>query len=251
MGILPKWAVVGGVILASPMAWTHPAGGLPEVSMGSTPNRTFAGVMAAPATIDLLIVPEGQEFIVTAFVSSISGGGGWRDDGGFELVADGLSILGGQMIDANSYSAFGQNAGQLRVETGQTLRLQFTGSSTDASYYIQGRLVSEGSPYRSVSGILSESDMSPGPHTIFSAQAGRDFLVGTLAIYCAGGPPNVVIDGSMAVPRQVGATSISSSRTLLATGRGSLLVTGGSDLGLQGTGTSNCDYYMDGKYTEP
>jgi hypothetical protein len=243
--------VLGCVVLSGPMALAHPAGLLPEVSLGSTPNRTFAGVMGAPGTIDLLTISDGQEFIVTAFVSSVSGGGGWSGGGGFELLADGVSVLGGQMIDSSSYSAFGQNEGQLKVDTGQTLRLQYTGSSTDASYYIQGRFVAEGSPYHSVNGTLSESDMSPGPYTIFSADSGRDFIVRTLAIYCAGGPPDVVIDGSLAVPRQVGATVISPSRTLLATGRGSLLVSGGRSLGLQGTSTSNCDYYMDGLYTLP
>jgi len=244
-------AVLGCVVLSSPVTLAHPAGGLPEVSLGSTPNRTFAGVMEVPSTIDLLTVPDGQDFIVTAFASNVAGGGGWTGGGGFELLADSASVLGGQLIDANSHSAFGQGAAHLKIETGQTLRLHYTGSSTNASYYIEGRLVAEGSPYRSAFGSLAESDMSPGPFTIFSAESGRDFLVRTLAIYCAGGPPDVVIDGAVAVPRQIGATAISSTRSLLATGRGSLLVSGGSALGLQGTGTSSCDYYMDGSYALP
>ena len=240
------WAIFG------PSAWAYPGSSMPEVSSGSDPHRTFGGVMTAPGDMELLTVPEGQEFIVTAFVSSVSGGGGWSGGAGFQLsLCDGMSILAGQMIGANSFSAFGQNAGNLKIDSGRTLCLNYDGSSTDASYYIQGRLVAEGSPYRSASGTLSESDMSPGPAPIFVADADRVFIVRTLGIYCAGAPPNVVIDGAVAVPRLARASDISASRTLLATGRGSLAIPAGSTLGLQGSITDNCEYYMDGAYSLP
>ena len=51
-----------------PMAWAHPGSGMTEVSLGSDPHRTFGGVMTAPGDLELLTVPDGQEFIVTAFV---------------------------------------------------------------------------------------------------------------------------------------------------------------------------------------
>ena len=69
--------VLGCLVLSSPVAMSHPATLAPEVSYGSTPNRTFAGLMTAPTTIDLISIADGQEFIVTAFVANVSGGGGW------------------------------------------------------------------------------------------------------------------------------------------------------------------------------
>jgi hypothetical protein len=224
---------------------------LPEVSSGSLPYRTFGGILSASATTDILVVPAGQDFIITAVVASVSGGGGWTGGTGIELMADGVRVLGGRLIGEEPYTAFGHNMAHLKIDSGQTLSVLYGGTSAEVSYFVQGYLVEQGSPYRSSFGSLTEPEMYPTESTIFTAEGGRAFIVRTLAIYCAGMGPDVRIDGVVALPRRTYATTISSSKKLFATGRGTLVVPPGSSLGLYGMHTSSCDYYMDGEYTEP
>ena len=251
MGSRLRCFILSSALLCGTTAWAYPSLSLPEVSSGSLPYRAFGGSLVPSVPTDLLSVPAGQEFIITAVLGSVSGGGGWTGGTGIELMADGVRILGGRLIGEEPYSAFGQNAAHLKIDSGQTLSVLYGGTDSEASYFVQGYFVEEGSPYRSFFGSLTGSEMHPGEATIFTAEGGRAFIVRTVAVYCAGMGPDVRVDSTVALPRRVYATSISSSKKLFATGKGSLVVPPGSSLGLYGADTSSCDYYIDGEYTEP
>ena len=244
--------LLGFLSLFTSIAQAGPAPTLPEVSMGSLPYKTFSGTVSPSGSVDLFTVPDGQELIVTAVINQVSGSGGFSESNGFSLFADGLRVLGGVFISpSHAHSTFGENAGRLRIPSGQRLTIAYDGGGSDADYFVQAYLVQEGSPYRSAIGTIDASVIA-SPTTVFTADADQPFIVRTLILYCQGGPANVLIDGEVVLSREVGATTISASPTLFAKGKGALPVPAGSSLAIRGESfTASCDYYLDGEYTHP
>ena len=225
---------------------------LPEVSMGSLPYKVFSGSIPSTGSVDLFTVPDGQELIVTGVVNHVSGSGGFSESDGLAFFADGTRVLGGVFINPSSpHSTFGVNAGRLRIVSGETLSIVYTGGGSMNRYYVQAYVVEAGSPYRSTIGTIP-ADSITIPTTIFTADEGQPFIVRSLILYCQGGPADVLLDGDVVISRHVSATTISASPTLFAKGKGALPVPAGSTLAIRSESfTGACDYYMDGEYTHP
>ena len=223
----------------------------PETSFGSVPLKTFGGTIAGEETVSLFVVPEGQDFIITGFNGNESGSGGFSERNGLSLHAGGARILDGAFITGFRAATFGANQGRLRVTSGQTLSIARTEGGSRAGYFLQGHLVEAGSPYRSATGTIADIDITR-ENVIFTADADRTFVVRSLGLYCQGGAANVLVNGSLVIPRQSDATTVSDPPGLFAKGQGALPVPPGGTVAIQSESfTGACDYYIDGEYTHP
>ena len=240
--LLPIVALVC-VFLDGP-AIAGPSLELPEVSLGSSPYRSYAAYVDSGATGSVLTVPEGQDFIVTMFRS---------EHEHFELVQDTTVVLSGFLLEKHSSVSVGVGRGRLRVEEGSSLSVRVpSGWWAGGNYFLQGHFVQTGSPYRSTSGATSATS----PATVFTSDADRDFLVRTICLpsYSC----DVYMDGSKVIPGQsyaafdVGRHSGSSvSGGGFAIGLGALVLPAGSELQLVARDGVTCQYYIDGEYITP
>ena len=241
--LLPIVALVC-VFLDGP-AIAGPSLELPEVSLGSSPYRSFAAYVDSGATESVLTVPEGQDFIVTMFRS---------EHEYFELVQDATVVLSGFLIEKYSSVSIAVGRGRLRVEEGTSLSVRNTSELgwAGGNYFLQGHFVQAGSPYRSTSGATSAAT----PDTVFTSDADRDFLVRTIGLATAS--CDVYMDGSKVIPGQSYATldvgrrsGDSVSGGGFAIGLGALVLPAGSELQLVARAGATCQYYIDGEYLKP
>jgi hypothetical protein len=227
-------------VIADGPALAGPSMGLPEVSLGSSPYRSFGAYVDAGATESVLTVPEGQDFIVTMFRS---------EHVYFELIQDASVVLSGFVLERTSGVSTALGRARLRVEEGTTLSVRVpSGWWAGGTYFIQGYFVHAGSPYRSTFGATS----STTPTTVFTADADRDFLVRTIGIetYSC----DVYIDGSKVIPGQSWATMDPGARSSFggfAMGLGALVLPAGSALQLAARDDVVCRHYIDGEYLIP
>ena len=225
--------------------------GMSEISRGAVPHKTFGGTIAGETSVPLFVVPEGQDFIITGFNGDETGSGGFSERNGLSLHADGLRILDGAFITGSRAATFGENQGRLRVTEGQTLSLTRTEGGSNVGYFLQGRLVEVGSPYRSATGTIADVDITR-ENVIFTADADRAFVVRSLGLYCQGGAANVLVNGTLVIPRRSNATILTDPPGLFGKGKGALPIPPGGTLAIQSESfTGACDYYMDGEYTHP
>jgi hypothetical protein len=226
-------------VIAGGPAHSGPSLGLPEVSLGSNPYRSFANEIAPGVIEDVLTVPEGQEFIITMFKGQHSY---------FELLQGSTVILRGRGLDQKSSYSIAVGRGRLMIEEGATLSVRVT-STVPGHYYLQGHFVQAGSPYRAANGTSSATS----PATVFTADEDRDFLVRTIGLstYSC----DVYVDGSMVIPGQSYSTfdlgphyGSSMSGGGFAMGQGALVLPAGSQLQIVARDGVTCDYYIDGEY---
>ena len=215
-------------VLAGPMM------GLPTVSLGSNPHRSFMGELGSPSdAASLMDIPEGQDFIITAY--NVQG----SED--IQVYRDGEAVLTLPMM-YHTYTRTGE--ARLRVEGGATLSVQRSGASGTAYYYLQGYLVQEGGPERFVSG----STPGGGTHTVWTTEEDRDFIVRTMIVgtsWC-----NFARDG---VDVSSGSFPFSGGPdTAFGNGKGALVLPAGSTLTLtHGMEGEACEYFIEGRYVEP
>ena len=234
-------------------ALAGPGSGLPEVSLGSNPYRSFGGGVESSPVV-LLTVPEGQEFIVTTVLVEHLGRMDSAGISGFQLLQDGTPVLGGTTLGIRSLSGIGRGLGRLRLEAGSTLSIDYNGSDPYADFYVEGRFVQAGSPYRSFYGTTSGA----GPRAVFSADADRDFIVRTAVVWGAdtfSQNCDIYLDGEMHLSQTIQGTFSSPDyhtryAASLASGQGALVVPAGSELSLHHA-ISGCGYYIDGEYITP
>jgi hypothetical protein len=214
-------------------AQAKPAMGLPEVSLGANPYRSIVGAFETEAgTKDLLVIPAGQDFIITAYV---------EQGGDLEVLRDSVVILQKPPI----YRTYLEDGGaRLRVEGGATLSIRRTGSWGNSPYYIQGFLVQAGGPDRFFSGRTPGG----GTHTVWTAEAGRDFIARTMIVgtsHC-----EFALDGT-----PVSFSSFPFDRTgasVMGMGRGTFVIPAGSSLTLtHGMAGEPCEYFIEGAYIQP
>ena len=211
-----------------------PTTGLPEVSHGSNPYRSFMGELGYPSdSASLVDIPEGQDFIITAYHAN-----GSED---IQVYRDGEAILTLPMM-YHQYTKTGE--ARLRVEGGATLSVQRTGAWGAAQYYLQGYLVQTGGPERFVSGRTPGG----GTHTVWVTEEDRPFIVRTLIVgtsWC-----NFALDG---VDVSSGSFPFSGgSDTAFGNGKGAFVLPAGSTLTLtHGMEGEACDYFIEGRYIEP
>lgn len=240
IGLLP--IMISLCVMAGGPAHSGPSMDLPEISLGSSPYRSFSDNVVYGTTEDVLTVPEGQEFIVTMFKGQTSS---------FELLQGSTVILRGRAVDQKSSYSIALGRGHLRIEEGATLSVRFI-STGSGHYYLQGYFVHAGSPYRATNGTSSATS----PATVFTADEDRDFLARTIALntYSC----DVYVDGSMALPGQSYATfdlgphyGSSMSGGGFSEGLGGLVLPAGSQLQIGARDGVTCDYYIDGEYLSP
>lgn len=239
------------------MAWlcfsagavAHPTTGLPAVSTGSNPNRSMGGEFFSIGGVDLMTVPDGQEFIITMVRSSETGTPiGTSSTYGVSLLSDGVVVLTDHAIGPNSRTSIAQGDGTLRINPGAALRIESGIPGTDVQYYIEGHLVETGSPYRSEMGITPLD--THGVQTIFTADADRDFIVHTLAVkpystsLC-----DVYLNDGLLIGTHTDTVKYGDERPLWM-GKGSLVVPAGGRLQLRTYGYK-ASYYLDGEYINP
>ena len=214
-------------------AQAKPTMGLPEVSIGENPYRSIVGAFESEAgTKDLLIIPAGQDFIITAYL---------EEGGDLEVLRDSDVILQKPPIYRNYLEDGGA---RLRVEGGATLRIRRTDSWGNSRYYIQGFLVQAGGPDRFVSGRTPGG----GTHTVWTAEADRDFIARTMIVttsWC-----NYSLDGT-----PISFDSFPFDRTgasVMGMGRGTFVIPAGSSLTLtHGMAGEPCEYFIEGAYIQP
>jgi hypothetical protein len=252
MGFFRQFCAFCLVFLVGPVALAHPGIGLPEVSHGANPYRTFGGEVAASTTSTIFTVPDDQEFIITMIRSSVNGSSllhsGESADSGVELLSDGVVILTNHALGSNSRVSIAQGDGKLPVAAGSALSIINRHGSTTATYYIQGYLVEAGSPYRSFMGQTPLA--TSGLQTAITAEADRDFLIRTLAVRSAGGDGiDIYIDGALLIDWDTNTHGYGDDRPLWA-GKGMLVLPAGSSLQLRTNGYYT-SYYIDGEYIRP
>jgi hypothetical protein len=227
----------GFIALLSMMTpvWAHtpPGPALPAVSLGVNPHKSVFGEFVDEGGLrDVLVIPEGQDFIITAF----------RETGGdLELLRDDEVILLNPPY-YREYVAAG-NA-KLRVAGGATIRVRRLGSWVRSPYYLQGYFVAAGSPHR----FVSAHTPGGGTHTIWASDPDRDFLVRTLfttTSWCEVSLDGVPISSS-------GFPFDTMANNSLGQGRGMLVVRAGSSLSLtHGMEGEPCTYLIEGQYLQP
>jgi len=254
-----RLCLMAGLCLFQP-ALSAPYGGFPEVSLGTNPNRHFSGVITGPGAVELLVLPEDQEFIVT-LVQSSTGGTRTSSDGttyesGIQLLQNGVVVVRGDVISPKSGASINNGRGRLRVEAGTTLSLQHLGIDI-ASYYVQGFLVHSGSPYRGVYGVTPSASFDA--QTAFTTEADREFIIRTAALTAYGAGASycdlavdgeTVIDGDTYALYDSGYHGTSGVSGAFVTGEGALTVAPGSTIQVRTFGR-RCDYYIDGEYIQP
>jgi hypothetical protein len=231
------FVATGLIALLSTMtpAWGHPSPGpaLPAVSLGVNPYKSvFGEFVDEGGTHELVVIPEGQDFIITAF----------RETGGdLEVLRDDEVILLKPPF-VREYLAAG-NA-KLRVAGGATIRVRRTDTWSRSTYYLQGYFVAAGSLHR----FVSAHTPGGGTHAIWTSEPDRDFLVRTLITttsWCEtsldGGP---ISSGSFPFDTM--------SNNALGQGRGMLVVPKGSTLSMtHGMAGEPCSYFIEGQYLQP
>lgn len=230
----------------------------PEVSGGGNPYRNFSGYLSTGESVELLTVPDDQDFIITLVATEQAGNrrgaGGESLNDGFELLSDGEVVLSAEAIGRYSSASIAKGNAHLRIEAGARLVIQYLRSGDPSSYYIQGYLGKSGSPYRSFNGPTPTATFTN--HSVFTADLDRDFLVRTVVLKAkeqdwsacqltvdgalkVEGPSAALYDGEQfAPPAPAGAFVI---------GKGTLVVPAGSTLGIDVKGVL-CEYYIDGEY---
>jgi hypothetical protein len=224
--VVPFALVLGGPAEAEPTM------SLPEVSHGSNPYRSYAGKFTGAGTHELLLIPEGQDFIITMY----------DPNGSYELGV----YRNDEVILQRSTSLYRnylkEGLAKLRVEGGATLSIQRVATWSTNSYYLQGYLTQTGGPERFVSSITPGG----GTHTVFTADMGRVFIVQTLKVgtsWC-----EFALDGS---PFSFDSFPFSSANAF-DSGRGALVVPPGKSLSLtHGMAGEPCEYFLAGTYIQP
>jgi hypothetical protein len=137
-----------------------------------------------------------------------------------------------------------QGDARLRVEGSATLRIRRTDSWSNSSYYIQGFLVQSGGPERFFSGRTAGG----GTHTVWTAEAGRDFIARTMIVttsWC-----DFELDGTPVSFDAFPFDRIGNS--VLGKGRGTFVIPAGSTLTLtHGMAGEPCEYFIEGAYIQP
>ncbi|MAY80559.1 MAG: hypothetical protein CL930_07220 [Deltaproteobacteria bacterium] len=238
-------------------AWAHTPGELtlPSVSTGSAPYKSFSGLACTEPT-DLLTVPEGQEFIITAVGSTAHGSssvaGDW--DGGTRLLKDGEVLLAGSVFSRSMSVSVSTGNGRLPVEAGARLSIHTTASSGCGYYFLQGYLSEAGGPYRAYFGNSVD-------RTVMTVDSGKSFLVRTISLSTRESPwhCHVWVDGALVIH---GETFMVHDRGSydggnpgpFPLGKGALLLSSGQSLQIgpeDATASTQCDYYIEGEYLRP
>ena len=141
------------VFLLSLLSWSIPPKSPHNgVSLGQFPYQQFTGTLTANETRDLLIVPSGQVFVITA---------GTMDNELVDLYADSTIKI---HATAGVFYSRAKATLHVAIYAGQTLRLNNTYSS-NSNFYLEGHYMEESNfPYRTYSGTI---------------QSGQSFLQGS------------------------------------------------------------------------
>ena len=238
-------------------ATAHPSPGLPQVSLGSNPNRFFSGPIAPGETVPLIDVPAGQEFIVTMVTTAEARGsklvGGALGNDGIRMLQNDTVVLSGEAIHYKS--VFGhQNRGRLRIEPETSLSIHSdTGTSPNAYYQVQGYFVQASSPYRSVYGISPPT--TGAVHSIFTNTESQDFMIQTAILEpeVGYGPAacDLYVDGVVAVRGSSEFMNVTTAWSTLTKGIGAITLTTGSTVQVKMWEGVACQYYIDGEYITP
>ena len=155
------------IFFFSLMSWgmppTNPTKG---ISLGQFPYKEFGGTLTGNETRDLLTVPAGQVFVITA---------GTVDNEMIELYADGT-----RKVASESGIFYNKAMGPLHVPIygGETLKLINT-YGADSNYYIEGHYMEASNfPYQSYTGTLNSGQSQ----TLLTVPSGKEFVIVRLSI---------------------------------------------------------------------
>ena len=136
------------------------------ISLGQFPYNEYSGTLTGNETRDLLTVPSGQIFVITA---------GTTSNELIEVYADST-----RKVAAGAGIFYTKSIGMVHVPilSGQTLRLTNTYGS-DSHYYIEGHYMEESSfPYTSYTGSLSSGQSQ----TLLTVPSGKEFILTRLSM---------------------------------------------------------------------
>ena len=255
------WLCLLAVAFLVQPALAEPYGGFPEISSGLNPHRHFGGEISDAGTVELIAVPADQEFIVTMVRSNFGGvrtssSGTPSTSNGIQLLQDGVVVLRGDVISPGSGVSISSGRGRLRVEAGTTLTFQHLGDGL-ATYYVQGFLVHQGSPYRGVYGVTPLA--THGVQTAFTTEDDREFIIRTASLKAYTGDGSycdlviddeTVVDGDSRALYDLGFYGGHGVSGAFVTGNSALTVPPGSTIQIRTFG-ERCDYYIEGEYVQP
>ena len=110
------------LFVASGSVQAHPGPGLPEVSVGENPRRSFGGSVVGGSMESVFTVPAGQEFIVTMVGTSTAGVSPARDViHGLDFLENSDVVLSGYILSQTKKASIVRGDGRLRIREGSTL----------------------------------------------------------------------------------------------------------------------------------
>ena len=240
----------------SSIALAHAPMGLPEVSFGTNPHRSFSGAIERGTTIPLIDVPADQEFIVTMVATrepgSLVSDGELRDDG-IRVLQDSSIILSGSALGPGRNTSITHNNGRLRVSGGTSLSIE-SGSTSAASswYHVQGHFVHSNSPYRSIYGVTPSGTATL--HTVFTNTESHDFMIRTVILRAEGGGINdcdLYIDGTLVVDGTSTYASVNYTNSIFPMGKAAIILSSDSAIQIMAVDPKTCQYYIEGEYIHP
>ena len=215
------------LFLLSLFSWSIPPTQPQEgISLGQFPYQQFTGTLVGSETRDLLTVPSGQVFVITA---------GTMDNELVDLYAD--STI---KVHATAGVFYSRAKAPLHVAIygGQTLRLYNT-YTANSNFYLEGHYMEENDfPYRTYSGTISSGQSI----TITTIPSGEDFVVSRLSTN--GNDVSLYQDSTLMV---VGASrAFNEPESSFNKGTANVLFPSGTSLILTNTGGYTRTYFVEG-----
>jgi hypothetical protein len=233
MGVLRNWWLCVSLLLSSGVL-AAPVMSHPDVSLGSNPIRNFTGALAPGEAAVLLEVPAGQEFVITNVLPTSEA---------FHIKKDGEVALWWWPL---SKAYFASGLSRMTFGSGSVLSIENTGrwGSVSQSYYVEGYLTAEPSPYRFWAGNISGAM----PVAVFTNSEGKPFLARTILLGssdCA-----VYFDGVTVLDERFIDSAAQPNDGFLHR-RGNLLVPTGVTMEIAAPSGAGCEYYVEGQYIQP
>ena len=221
------------VLLGTSSVNAHPV----DTSLGTEPHVTYTGNFSdlGSSNVTLVTVPAGQALLISTAICNAS----------CVLSIDGNTVVSELMHTTDhNYSAgiFVSGSGNLVVPSGSTLAIS-TSSTSNVSYFVNGRLVQQNHPRRVFYGTVGSA-----PSTLLTNTSSEVFVVTTL------------ITSSSSVDVYQDTTKLYDSRSYgsyfgmcnsLCQGKVSIPIAAGTSLKLDSTNGGSDQYYLEGYYTQP
>lgn len=233
MGLVRNWWLCV-CLLWSSSVMAGPTLSHPDVSLGSNPIQNFSGGISVGETATLLAVPAGQEFVITSFLQ--------YGEALYLKKNDETAVWWWAL--GRAY--FSTGLSRVRFESGSVLSVGNDGREgpDKKSYYIEGYLTAEGSPYRHWTGDISGAT----PVEVFTNDESDPFVIRTILL----GDWNCAVyhnDDMVLQPLMIDNNERSNDG--FTHRRGNMLIPPGLTVKIAAPTGAGCEYYVEGEYVRP